>query len=1227
MLKVGLGREQRRQALREDHSAVLPPRVLVFWVGGLVTIYSNNLGTLTPGQIGLGNSNLVLVDQSTEQLESFTLTQAAKVTYSIGSSSDHPAVTLYDSHFLYQLVGNTSGVLQPGSYYFDIRYGFDNSAGFDFFIFSVTAAAVSLPAPTLTSISPGVLPADNLVHTIHLYGANFQSGDSLTFIDPDGDVYSSVASKLHVISSTQIDYDLNDGGDAGSWFVWVNSPDGTQLSNMESFQAASIGPNHVPVASTIGKTSAPPGSHIALSDLFPTWSDPDSSDHVAQFAVRDRTVGGGYLTIDGVAQPENVVLDAIDISQIGHYEFVVGPSGKTDTIGFQVIDSVGAYSKNVTATVSSIDHAPTVSTVGRTTDLPGTHIALSDLFPGWSDSDSADHVAKFAVRDRTVGGGYLTIDGIRQTDNVLLDAIDIGQIGHYEFVVGPSGKTDTIGFQVIDSYGTYSKNVTATVSSLDHAPIAAAISKTTGLPGTSIALTDLFPTWSDPDSGDHVAKFAVRDRTVGGGYVTIDGVRQADNVLLDGIDIAQIDHYAFVVGPSGKTDTIGFQVIDGYGTYSKNVTATVSSLDHAPIATAVARTSALPGTSIALTDLFPTWSDSDSGDHVAKFAVRDRTVGGGYLTIDGVRQADNMLLDGIDIAQIDHYAFVVGPSGKTDTIGFQVIDSYGTYSKSLTATVSSANHAPIAAAVARTTDLPGTSIALTDLFPTWSDPDSGDHVAKFAVRDRTVGGGYLTIDGVRQADNVLLDGIDIAQIDHYAFVVGPSGKTDTVAFQAIDSFGSYSKAVTATVAAKIVPDQPPQITSNGGGDGASISLREDVTFVTTVAADDPDNTAMKFSIAGGTDRNLFKIDTSSGVLAFKSAPDFEKPKDSGHDNTYNVVVTVSDGKMTDSQSIAVHVTDGPEVHIGAWTKPVALDVFPLAGTPIVTQGYGGDVSHNTNTYSVDFSAAIGTPVQATGHGIVVSIRTDSSGQGDLTEGGYGNFVTVLQDGGFYATYAHFSEVDVAPGDVVNAGDSLGLSGVSGFVDGAHIHVHFGTQLFDDDAPNNDGINDRASSASDSVPPAFFAGFFPADELAGQIDLSNPANITVRDIFGTAGDDGEPGTADAFHGSPAANRMFGGAGNDFLWGQGGKDILVGGSGEDTFVFDKNFAKDTIADFHPGEDRIEIKSTLIKFPDANAVLLHTADDGHGNTVVTYDGADTITLLDVTKSELHPSDFIFV
>ncbi len=102
-------------------------------------------------------------------------------------------------------------------------------------------------------------------------------------------------------------------------------------------------------------------------------------------------------------------------------------------------------------------------------------------------------------------------------------------------------------------------------------------------------------------------------------------------------------------------------------------------------------------------------------------------------------------------------------------------------------------------------------------------------------------------------------------------------------------------------------------------------------------------------------------------------------------------------------------------------------------------------------------------------------------------------------------------------------------------------------------------------------------------------------------------------------------LSGGNGTDVLNGGLGDDVLTGGNGGDAFVFEPFFGHDEVTDFTPGTDFMSINSSL--FADATAVLNSTQDDGLGNTVITHDAANAITLLGVTKSLLSTGDFHFV
>jgi hypothetical protein len=152
----------------------------------------------------------------------------------------------------------------------------------------------------------------------------------------------------------------------------------------------------------------------------------------------------------------------------------------------------------------------------------------------------------------------------------------------------------------------------------------------------------------------------------------------------------------------------------------------------------------------------------------------------------------------------------------------------------------------------------------------------------------------------------------------YQPTVGQHQTEVDVIFNLSDKEGDVSAPATL----RLIPDNhAPVIDSNGGGANASVTISENSTAVTTVHAADTDlGDKVSYAITGGADKNLFTID-AAGHLAFKSAPDFENPSDSGHDNTYVVAVTASDlAGATDTQTITVTVKDVNET-------PVAGDDF------------------------------------------------------------------------------------------------------------------------------------------------------------------------------------------------------------------------------------------------------------------------------------------------------------
>ena len=135
------------------------------------------------------------------------------------------------------------------------------------------------------------------------------------------------------------------------------------------------------------------------------------------------------------------------------------------------------------------------------------------------------------------------------------------------------------------------------------------------------------------------------------------------------------------------------------------------------------------------------------------------------------------------------------------------------------------------------------------------------------------------------ANQAVSDGFGSLQI------VDPAGNT------------SLSSAISFAITGS---NDAPTITS-----GTTASFAENATgTVYTATATDPDASAtLSYSIAG-TDAALFNINSSTGAVTFKNAPNFEAPADAGANNVYDFTVSASDGSLSSAaQGVAITVTN------------------------------------------------------------------------------------------------------------------------------------------------------------------------------------------------------------------------------------------------------------------------------------------------------------------------------
>ena len=255
-------------------------------------------------------------------------------------------------------------------------------------------------------------------------------------------------------------------------------------------------------------------------------------------------------------------------------------------------------------------------------------------------------------------------------------------------------------------------------------------------------------------------------------------------------------------------------------------------------------------------------------------------------------ELDILSIVGINIAPNNGNAIIVGSSINytpnqdftgNDTFSYTISDGNLNASASVSVLVIAVNDAPIANNDSVTIS-EDTNITI-NVLDNDSDVDSNLSI--------------ISIDTNSTQGNVSFSDKNITYIAKANFT-GNDSFTYTI------SDGNLSAIATVNVTVSNQNDAP-SITS-----ASSVNVNENTTAVITITANDTDGDILTYSINGGADEAKFDINSSSGVLSFKSAPDYENPEDGNTNNVYRVRIVVSDGSLEGEQNLSVAVKDVAE---------------------------------------------------------------------------------------------------------------------------------------------------------------------------------------------------------------------------------------------------------------------------------------------------------------------------
>lgn len=106
-------------------------------------------------------------------------------------------------------------------------------------------------------------------------------------------------------------------------------------------------------------------------------------------------------------------------------------------------------------------------------------------------------------------------------------------------------------------------------------------------------------------------------------------------------------------------------------------------------------------------------------------------------------------------------------------------------------------------------------------------------------------------------------------------------------------------------------------------------------------------------------------------------------------------------------------------------------MWPLVESGFVTRSFGDTVPGEGAHPGLDIAVPVGSYVRSTGPGIVVEAGEDEV---------YGRYIRIEHTEDFGSLYAHNSWTFVTPGDSVEAGEVIALSGNTGRSTAPHLHL-------------------------------------------------------------------------------------------------------------------------------------------------------------------------------------------
>jgi len=941
--------------------------------------------------------------------------------------------------------------------------------------------------------------------------------------------------------------------------------------------------------------------------------------------------------------------------------------GQTTTIvvSYDVTDSHGAIAHQTeTVTITGSNDAPTVAAALTTAATEGGASVPVNLLAGATDVDSGE------TATLTVGNVSYAVDGgtasatppagLSRTGATL--SVDPSDPAFNHLAQGQT-TTIVVSYDVTDSHGAVAHQTeTVTITGSNDAPTVAAALTTAATEGGASVPVNLLAGATDVDNGE-AATLAVGNVSyaVDGGTASatppVGLSRTGATLSVDPTDPA-FDHLA-----QGQTTTIvvSYDVTDSHGAVAHQTeTITITGTNDAPVivpsaTTATGLISSTAGATVSTggTIAFADVDRNDTHSALAVFAGAGTALGALSLAVaqdtTGSGAGGQLSWTYSANAAAVEAALLASSSGTlTETFDVTIDDGQGgTVVQTVTVDLSanvwtgkgttdnwndvgnwSLSHVPTSSEVVLLNI--STTINLT------ADVTlAGLHIAAGTSVDITTTGGAHTLDItgglVNDGDLQLAPNVTL-EIDG---VVQNSGQLT------VDNYAAGST---------LLIDGHAQL--EGGGtvtlDGTADRITGTHYWYYNATLENVDNTINGYGRIGDGHLNL--VNDADGTIA---ATNWWHALviDTGFGSfiNYGSVVSAAAGGLEIEQDIVNYGTleaqagrlqiegnvtghgiariDGGTLEFGGYSDANVTFSGNSGDTLVLDRGshFTGSVSGLASGDSIDLSGISPWQVRITSHDGALEVRYGW---------GWNDYFTITDP----AMLNHLAVSSDRHGgteiDWINHAPSIDTSDVH-ISQGYNTTTISGLSVTDVDAASSEIYRADAASQTGSVTPAHQSGNLST--IDGDLDSGfrytsgggsvGKVAVSVTDSFGaTDSVNFVFSTSHAPLSTPLS--LNGTSGRDVIFASAHADTLSGYGGADQFVFAAHSGRDTITDFAPGQDTIQLDFDPSGYHSFQYWLSHNAHStGYRgqDTLITFDNSDSLLLRNVSVWDLHASDFI--